>query len=267
MKIAVLGAAGRMGSMHARHLIEMGHEINGYDHQPLPADIQSFSWESDAVVIATPADCHLRDLAIAVSNNKHVFVEKPLCLVGQSTKVRNILQHADEKGLIVATGYNLRFHPLVMQAKDAIATGKLKPLLGSFLLRQKPARPIAHFLEEWASHEVDLALHLMGRDAADFRVTKDQTQLQLVLKHVNSAVSFIHADAYTEPFRRSFTLVDQNGTAFTRDIELQHVQPAHYRAELAAWIDNIEYGERSVTPLATGRDGLAVIELLERLTK
>lgn len=276
MKIAVLGAAGRMGSMHARHLIELGHNILSYD-PPAGMGGGLSQFRADAVVIATPAKQHLADLEWAIEGRGiHVFVEKPLCLIGQCDSAREILKHADEKGLIVATGYNLRFHPRVMQAKQMIESGQFKPLWGSFLLRQKPARPIAHFLEEWASHEMDLALHLLGRDLVDciqiHRVGNNlMGYMDLMLGHKKTAaVSFIHADAITpEPFRRAFTLVDQNGESFTRDIETNHVQPEHYKAEIQHWIEEIELcrplGERS-TQLATGWDGLAVIEMLEQLT-
>lgn len=292
MKITILGAAGHMGSMHARHLIEMGHEISCLDLAPLPDDLRpytkAFGWdESDAAVIATPAALHERDVAAAIFSGLHVFVEKPICLIGQTKQMRTLLHEAQHKNLVVATGYNLRFHPLVMQAKDAIATGQLKPLWGSFLLRQKPARPIAHFLEEWASHEVDLALHLLGPAGREHlierrRFTHNPDYLQALIQHSDISVrwdlsipprSFIHADAGTpEPFRRSFTLVDQNGRSLTSDIETDHVQPAHYKAELQAWLDLIQvHGEdlkRShAWRVATGWDGLAAIELLEKLVK
>lgn len=265
-KITVIGAAGRMGQMHARHLIEMGHEVIGIDLDTPGRMID----DADGVVIATPADLHLKNLAWAVAEKKHAFIEKPLCLIGQSSDAHLVLNKATEQGLVVATAYNLRFHPAVMRVKDAIASGQFKPMWGSFLLRQKPARPLAHFLEEWASHEIDLAMHLMGAwSGSKFFAPMHDTEIRLGIGHQSNAASFIHADAYTDPPRRAFTLVDQDGNSITCDIETDHVQPEHYKAELNAWIHRIETQGLPVieTPLATGWDGLAVIELLERLTK
>jgi predicted dehydrogenase len=234
------------------------------------------------MVIATPAGQHLDDLARVVSLGRHVFVEKPICLIGEAEKTRMVLQYAHEKSLIVVVGYNLRFHPRVMAVKNQIAVGAFKPMWGSFLLRQKPTRPLAHFLEEWASHEIDLAMHLLGVPCEN-KVWPHAFERWVgnkacfALRHADERKSFICADALTpEPFRRAFTIVGQDGASITCDIEADHVQPEHYRAELEAWIHEIESHQlckecavvaAEPTPLATGWDGLAAIELLERLTK
>jgi len=282
MKIVVLGAAGRMGQMHARHLIEMGHTVYGVDHprQPQIAGHRHVIWTSmnhipadvEAVVIASPADCHAEQFAAAIGAGRHVFIEKPICIIEHLDETRKAVELARERRLIVAVGYNLRFHPAVMSVYDEIATGMLKPMWGSFVLRQKPPRPVAYFLEEWASHDVDLALHLMGGehlDAASLLRGKDE--IKIVIQHGPQNASFIHADAYTEPFRRAFTIVDQEGCARTWDIERNHVKPDDYKAELMAWVDAVWATQSSIdpplSPLATGEDGLAVIELLARVMR
>lgn len=287
MKFTVIGAAGRMGSMRARHLIEMGHHVYGVDPDP--------SWEglgivkvkevpdNTAVIVATPAAQHIFDLSSAIDSGQHVFVEKPLCLIGETSRARYLLDVAREKNLIVAVGYNLRFHPAVMRVKDAIASGALRPMWGGFMLRQKPQRPLAHFLEEWASHEVDLARHLFGTTYNHTRIFDNgEDVFQVMLKHRGGfdisdcpSESFIHVDSLTEPPRRAFTIVDQDGQAVTCDIETDHVTEEHYKHELAMWVEAIEriesteYGleDSGVSRLATSYDGLAVIELLERLAR
>lgn len=296
MKIIVLGSCGRMGSMHAQHLIEMQQEVFGVDiknrastaEYPYHVTLGECPWWeikevalADGIVIATPADQHCIQLVQAIAAGLHVFVEKPICLVHGSSHVRKALAAAKEQNLVVAVGYNLRFHPQVMAVKDKITSGALRPMWGSFLLRQKPQRPIGNFLEEWASHEVDLAMHLLGPISGwdDLYNDRNKNLLRMSIVHElpSGPVSFIHADAVTEPSRRAFTIVDQDGASVTCDIESDHVQEAHYKRELAAWLDEIWHQKALRTPgaklvgdggpLASGEDGLAVIELLERISR
>jgi len=277
MKIVVLGAAGRMGQMHARHLIKMGHEIRCFDYAPLPDDLLQYmspleeprwvEW-GDGVVIALPAKDHLWAIETAIKYDKHVFVEKPICTIEHLDETRKAVELAREKQLVVAVGYNLRFHPVVMSVHDEIATGMLKPMWGSFVLRQKPARPLAYFLEEWASHEVDLAMHLMGSEDIDgASLFRGDDEIRIAIQHGPWGASFIHADAYTEPFRRAFTIVDREGQARTWDIERNHVKPKDYQWELEDWICSLPGGHVRTPCLATGEDGLAVIELLARVMR
>jgi hypothetical protein len=284
MKFIVLGAAGRMGQMHARHLRDLGHEVVKYDvGGPLPTeDTGNEDWwtePADGVVIATPAELHAEHLMKAIKHDYHVFIEKPICLIDHLSDAKRAVQHAMEKRLVVSVGYNLRFHPLVKNIKRRINQGFLRPQLATFMLRQNPSRRLNHFLEEWASHEVDLAMHLLGH-WADAKLIRNATdwdfrELQLMLNH-GTATSLILADAYTVPFVRSFTIIDQRGRSLTHDIERDHVQPVHYRDEIAEWIrlcqlaTNVTYSVYNFasghSPLAIGVDGLAVIDLLQRMT-
>jgi len=285
----VLGAAGRMGQMHARHLMELGHEVYGIDEKPCPPGITTGRWASltsemrgnefDGVVIATPADRHHTDLMWAVRSNVPVFIEKPICLIPHLPDARRAVQTAMEKRLVVAVGYNLRFHPLVRQVRKLITTKLLEPQFAVFQMRQAPSRPLGYFLEEWASHEVDLAVHLLGRWTNSNLISNRKVpvhELQLSVHHAPSfCTSLILADAYTAPPVRSFSIVDRSGTALTYDIEKDHVKLEHYRTELEEWVRRIRLVDAGEylpdwqfdgSPLATGTDGLAVIELLQRMT-
>lgn len=282
MKITVLGAAGNMGRRHTYTLLGMGHEVRCSDPAGLQPDIAKLDIKHsspfsngtmvpDAIVIASPAAMHLEGLLACVNSGVHVFVEKPLCLIGETERAESILQAADDKGLVVATGYNLRFHPKVQWVKDLIARDDLRPIWGSFLLRQKMFRSSAHFLEEWASHEIDLALHLLGPVRHDGRhiMRGDYgANVDIFLEHDSGNLSFSRIDAIkNNPYCRAFTVIDECGQSVTCDIEKDHVQPEHYKAELTEWINQIQFGCKrpEASPLATGWEGLDVIKLLKRL--
>jgi hypothetical protein len=64
-------------------------------------------------------------------------------------------------------------------------------------------------------------------------------------------------------------MVADRGWSATVDIESDHVQPAHYKSELEAWLNRIQSTDpyhRDDLPLANGIDGLSVIDLLHRMT-
>ncbi len=79
----------------------------------------------DAVVIATRHDSHARYVLDALKRNKHVFVEKPLCL--NRDELGEIEAAARESDGILMVGFNRRFSPYVRAAIDHFA-GRREPL-------------------------------------------------------------------------------------------------------------------------------------------
>jgi predicted dehydrogenase/threonine dehydrogenase-like Zn-dependent dehydrogenase len=79
----------------------------------------------DAVVIATRHDSHGRYVLDALKRNKHVFVEKPLCLTRD--ELGEIETAAGESDGILMVGFNRRFSPYVKAVTDHFA-GRTEPL-------------------------------------------------------------------------------------------------------------------------------------------
>lgn len=76
-----------------------------------------------AVVIASRHHKHAGQVVQALSNNKHVFVEKPLCLTLSELRViQKSYDQACERGFepILAVGFNRRFSPLIEKMKLAL---------------------------------------------------------------------------------------------------------------------------------------------------
>ena len=79
--------------------------------------------EVDAVVIAAPNMLH-EELCIAAARaGKHVFCEKPVG--GTPEQTARVEQAARRAGVITGVGYNYRWAPLVLYAKQLIADGAL----------------------------------------------------------------------------------------------------------------------------------------------
>lgn len=92
------------------------------DYKKLLADS-----EIKAVHICTPNHLHYTMSKEALLAGKHVVCEKPLAMTYKETK--ELADLAKEKGLVNAVHFNLRFYPLVQQAKAMVENGELGKIL------------------------------------------------------------------------------------------------------------------------------------------
>jgi predicted dehydrogenase len=249
MDVAVLGL-GSIGLRHARNLLARGHSVFAFDpdaarHQavvalggrcvPTRADAIH---AANAVVVATPSDCHHDDLRVAVSASRHVLVEKPLA--HRRDGIAEILHEAAQKQITVVCGFNLRFHPAVIAAKSALDSGAIgRPLRASFECATylPDWRPGSDYRRGYAAHpatggvvfdmihEIDLALYLLGAGRVDSASVGRSGALEIasedianfVLWHDMGARSAIHLDYVTRPPVRRTRIV---GTAGRIEIDL-----------------------------------------------
>jgi predicted dehydrogenase len=77
----------------------------------------------EAVFILTPPHTHYAIVMESLGHGKHVFVEKPLCMT--PNEANDIKIRSEDAGLIVTTGYNLRFMPQLKLAKEFIKKGHI----------------------------------------------------------------------------------------------------------------------------------------------
>jgi predicted dehydrogenase len=77
----------------------------------------------DAVVLATPHSLHAAQVIAAAKAGKHVLVEKPLTLDRQSAQAA--VAAAKEAGIVLAVGFNRRFHPSVVELRKRLNDGRL----------------------------------------------------------------------------------------------------------------------------------------------
>ena len=81
----------------------------------------------DAVVFATPHTQHPEQVIRAARAGKHVFIEKPFSLsVAAAAEAK---QAADQAGIVLAVGFNRRFHPSMGLLRDAVTSGRLGTLV------------------------------------------------------------------------------------------------------------------------------------------
>jgi predicted dehydrogenase/threonine dehydrogenase-like Zn-dependent dehydrogenase len=94
--------------------------------------------EINAVLIATRHDAHASLVAAAAAAGKHVFVEKPLALTPADARMAR--DAAAAASVLVSVGFNRRFSPLALAARDAAArAGRSKIVIYRVNAGQLPA--------------------------------------------------------------------------------------------------------------------------------
>lgn len=277
MKVGVVGY-GSIGSRHASNLKTLGHDVLIYDPALAPnARVQferNIYEECDAVVIATPTMFHEQGLRGCIERDKHVLMEKPIAAnIGALPK---LLLAADEKGLVVMMGNNLRLHPCVQQVKQWLGAGEIgEPLWANFIC--------AHTTEKYTSdgvvlntgaHEVDLALYLFG-PAECVMARESETAANFVLQHDSGVRSSFFLDHATPHRIREFWIagekqnigVDIDARRMSLGTEAKQAPGSYdddYLNEMRAFIDRIN---GRFAPGATGHDGLATLRTLLDIRK
>ena len=73
----------------------------------------------DAVIVSTPPTLHAPLCIEALEAGKHVLCEKPLARTPE--EARPILDAAERSGRLLATGFNYRFYPAIVKAREILA--------------------------------------------------------------------------------------------------------------------------------------------------
>lgn len=174
LRVGVVGA-GRMGTVHARHLAgsvsgarlaaiaEVDRErlekvagelgVKGYvDYREMFA-----SPDVDAVVIAGPTDQREEMLEAAVASGKPIFCEKPLAK--SMDAVRRIRALVERKGAYLQIGFMRRFDPGYAAARRCIEAGAIGEVIGVHSMTRDPALPPYEYIATSGGIYADLAIH------------------------------------------------------------------------------------------------------------
>jgi len=141
MKFLIVGL-GSIGRRHFRNLLALGESdlvLLRSHRSTLPADeLAGFPVETDletalekhrpqAVVVANPTALHLAAALPAARAGCHILLEKP---VSNSMEGLDALrQAAQASGSRVLVGFQFRYHPTLLKARELIAAGRVGRLL------------------------------------------------------------------------------------------------------------------------------------------
>ncbi len=307
MKIAVIGL-GFMGSTHAKAWLQMpGAELVAVcsrDPRRLSGDFtgiegnlggpgeqldfsrlaQYSSAEQalldpavEAVDICLPTNLHEPIAMQALEAGKHVLVEKPMALDGESAD--RMVAAAKRYGRVLMAAQVVRFIPPYRVAADIVFSGRLGPVRAAILRRRCAAPAWSAWLGDPAQsgggvfdlliHDIDYCLHVFGKPEAvtasgyrDLPHGVDWMVGQLWYPAIGAVVisgGWHHPAAY--PFSMEFTIVADGATLefnsttgllaeYGADGQQHHLEvPATdgYHNELAYFLD---CAERGVEPAA-----------------
>lgn len=135
LKAAVVGT-GFVGVVHVDALRRLGIEVLGVvGSSPERADAKALApvYESfeemladdrvDVVHLTTPNNLHHPQVKQALAAGKHVVCEKPLAMT--SDESAELVALAASSGLVNCTNFNIRFYPLVQEARERVRAGEL----------------------------------------------------------------------------------------------------------------------------------------------
>ena len=75
----------------------------------------------DAVIVSTPPSLHMEMSIASLENGKHVLCEKPLAR--NSDECQAMIDAARKNGKFLATGFNYRFYPSIIKARELLDSG------------------------------------------------------------------------------------------------------------------------------------------------
>lgn len=249
MRLAVIGC-GSIGARHLKNLRSLGYaDLIAVDPDPgargkveqelgltVLENLEAV-WDRrpEAVLVTGPTQLHREIAWEAVRRGCHLFVEKPLAHTLE--EVPELIQAAEERGLITMVGCNMRFHPGPRAVKRRLEEGAIGlPLAarlqtGSYLPRWRPGQ---NYRESYSAsplwggaildciHEIDLALWFLGQaQVVGAAVLPAQTLglstdglAEILLRHESGALSNVHLNFIQRDYRRTCQVIGTAGTVY-----------------------------------------------------
>ena len=120
--------------------------------------------EITGVTVVTPSHTHYKIVKKLLEAGKNVYVEKPISTVAQEAK--DLMDLANEKGLVLMVGHLLLYHPAVNRLKMLIEAGEL----GDIVYAQSDRLNVNYFKNDrsvmWdlAPHDVSMISYVTGKN-------------------------------------------------------------------------------------------------------
>ena len=173
LKAAVVGT-GFLGVVHVDALRRIGVEVVGVvGSTPERAAAKGIapaydSYEAllrddrvDVVHITTPNHLHFPQAKRALAAGKHVVCEKPLATTSEESA--ELVELAERSGLVHCTNFNVRFYPLVQEARERVRAGELGDVWNVH----------GGYLQDWLAQPTDWNWRLEPEKAGALRAVGD----------------------------------------------------------------------------------------------
>lgn len=211
--------------------------------------------EIDVVHIASPNFLHFQHAKAALEAGKHVICEKPLAMTSKESG--ELVRLANEKKLVNAVNFNIRFYPLVHEAKARIESGGLGEKL--YIIQ-------GSYLQDWLLLDTDWNWRLEPELGGELRAVADigSHWMDLVTFVADTRIESVFADFETFiPVRRKpKKKIDTFGGKLEVDMEYEE-KPIHTE-DYAAVLIKFENGARgvmTVSQVSSGRKNRLFFEI------
>ena len=184
MKIGVVGT-GRIGVLHAGLLRDLGHDVvvadlDGARAAAVGADLGLASHDSvaevfdvvEAVVITAATSAHAELIIAGVDAGIPVFCEKPVALDLETT--RRVVDYVTEGGGRVQMGFQRRFDPGYLAARELVKSGRLGTLFVVRMAGHDPHPPHEAYIpvsgglfRDFSVHDFDALRFVTGSEVVE----------------------------------------------------------------------------------------------------
>ncbi len=126
----------------------------------------------DAVLICSPTSAHAKSLQLAMAHKKHIFCEKPMDLSLETTAA--LTELSIKSGVKLMMGFNRRFDPDFMKARETVAAGKVGKVQIVKITSRDPGLPPIDYIRnsgglfmDMAIHDFDMARYMMNKNVVE----------------------------------------------------------------------------------------------------
>jgi predicted dehydrogenase len=211
--------------------------------------------EIEVVHVASPNYLHYEHSKGALTAGKHVICEKPLAMTAEESA--ELVKIAAEKNLVNAVDFNLRFYPLIQDAKARINAGELGDRI--YIIQ-------GSYLQDWLLLETDWNWRLEPEFGGELRAIADigSHWMDLVTFITGKKILSVFADFETFiPVRKKpLKKVDTFGSKMQFDVEYE--EKSISTEDYASVIFKFEGGTRgvmSVSQVSSGRKNRLFFEI------
>jgi predicted dehydrogenase len=245
-RFAVIGG-GSIGTRHARNLLSLGQSVRiieteathaaeltaqGFDVRTQLDDV--FTKDVEAVLVCSPTIYHFAHTKAAIEAGKPVFIEKPISHVMDG--VDELVEQAQQAGIITLVGFNMRFRDGFKRAKYMLDTGKLGKALAAranasyylphyhpdkdYRQRYQARRELGGGVVLDDIHELDYLGALFGRITQVFAYAEKRSDLEIdvedyaaiTLKHESGVITQLQLDFLQHVYRRQLEITGSQAT-------------------------------------------------------
>lgn len=319
VKVGVIGI-GQMGTYHAQVYQKLPQAelaaICEYDDEKRAAAEKEFNCkgykdykelledpEIEAVSIVLPDNMHREAVEIAVKNNKHILLEKPLAKELEDGKVMYELTKDYDK--VFSVGFLLRYDPRFAMIKQRLDEGELGDIIHIYCRRNSPIIGPRRYVGasdlsmHVMIHDIDYINWYMGCEPVKVFAKSRSVLLKengmndviyAIVTYENGAIACMEA-CWVLP-ETSPTIIDDkleligtkgvayvdscdNGVRFVTDKKVQYPDTRHWyyvngelcgdlAEEIMAFINNVASGTKSIITPKEAYDSLRVVDAIER---